>query len=87
VRGHQPDLFALAAGVNRLREGGDFALGRLEVAEPKLRVARETDPDRFVRCPFGRWRGVDFRHHQAANRRTNYRQVTVVRAAKQQLHK
>ena len=53
----QPDLLALAAGVDRLGESRDFALGRLEIAEPQLRVARKADPHRLVRRPFGRGGG------------------------------
>ena len=55
-------ILALAAGMHRLGEGGDLAFGRLEVAEPKLRIARKSDPNRLVRRPFGKWR----RSHDAA---------------------
>ena len=52
----QPDLLTLAPGVNRLGEGRDLALGRLQVAEPQLGIAREADPHRLVRRPFGKGR-------------------------------
>ena len=53
VGGDEPHRFSLTVRVDRLGERGDFALGRLEIGEPELGVAWETDPDRFVRGPFG----------------------------------
>ena len=53
MRRDQPDLLALAAGMDRFGERRDFALGRLQIGEPQLGVARESDPHRFVRRPFG----------------------------------
>ena len=52
--GDQPHLLALAAGMDGLGEGRDLALGRLEIAEPQLGIAREADPHRLVRRPFGK---------------------------------
>ena len=57
VGGDQPHRLALAAGVHRLGEGRDLALGVLEIAEPQLGIARKADPHRLVRRPFGRRRG------------------------------
>ncbi len=37
VGSDERDLLASAAGVDRLRKGGDFVLGGLEIAEPQLR--------------------------------------------------
>jgi hypothetical protein len=48
--------------MNGFRESRHFAFGRFEVAEPQLRIARETDPDRFVRGPFREWRRGDVWH-------------------------
>ena len=64
-------LLALAAGMHRLREGRDLALGRLEIAEPQFGIARKADPDRLVRRPF-RWGREE--HRRAANRGVSRRQ-------------
>ncbi len=51
---HQPHLLAFPARMDRLGEGCDFPLGRLQVPQPQLGIAWESDPDRLVRRPFGR---------------------------------
>jgi hypothetical protein len=56
MRRDQSNFFALAAGVDRGRECGDLALCGLQVSEPKLGIARKSNPDCFVRRPFGLWR-------------------------------
>src|SRR3954447_23654956 len=65
VSGNEPNLLALAPGVHRLRERSDLALGRLQVAKPKLGIARKADPHGFVRRPFGEWRSEGWRHDGA----------------------
>src|SRR6185369_2280643 len=56
VRSDQPHLLAFAARVHGLGEGRHLTLGLLEVAEPKLGIARKSDPHRLVRRPFGEGR-------------------------------
>ena len=50
----QPHRFARAAGMDRIGERRDFGLRGRKVVRPQLGMARETDPNRFVRRPFGK---------------------------------
>ena len=63
MRRDQPHLLALAAGMHRLGEGSDFALGRLQVAEPQLGIARESrsTPPRAAPIPGAAARSVRMR--------------------------
>jgi len=49
--GDEPHRLTLSIGVDGCSEGRDFPFGRLEIAEPKLGIARKTDPNRFVPGP------------------------------------
>ena len=60
VRGDKQHLLALAVGVNGGCEGGNLAAGLLKILLPELRMARETDPDGQMGCPFGLGCAVHF---------------------------
>ena len=58
MRFNQPHGLATAIGMHRLRKLRDFPLGIFEIAEPKLRITRKTNPHGLVRSPFGKWRTI-----------------------------
>jgi hypothetical protein len=50
----EPNFLASSIGVNGVGECRHLTFRRLEIAKPKLRIARESDPDRIVSSPLGK---------------------------------